>query len=149
MANALNISSEEELLQLRDEGKISEAEYNDLLGTMRKSMPGEPEEPATQVNKAGSKRRLGKIAFYLMLAGLILPGIGFVFSSAATGWGEMDVIFGGCLFALLLFEIPAFVLGVISWPDVFGKATVVTISVLAVLWLLYHILLILGLLSVR
>jgi len=139
MANALNISSEEELLQLRDEGKISEAEYNDLLGTMRKSMPGEPEEPATQVNKAGSKRRLGKIAFYLMLAGIILPGIGFVFSSAATGWGEMDVIFAACFFACVLLQLLAFVFGVVSWPDVFGKATIATILALAAIWTLYHL----------
>jgi hypothetical protein len=139
MANALNISSEEELLQLREEGKISEAEYNDLLGTMRKSMPGEPEEPATQVNKAGSKRRLGKIAFYLMLAGIILPSIGFVFSSAATGWGEMDVIFAACFFACVLLQLLAFVFGVVSWPDVFGKATIATILALAVIWTLYHL----------
>lgn len=139
MANALNISSEEELLQLLEEGKISEAEYNDLLGTMRKSMPGEPEEPATQPDKAGSKRRLGKIAFYLMLAGIILPSIGFVFSSAATGWGEMDVIFDACFFACVLLQLLAFVFGVVSWPDVFGKATIATILALAAIWTLYNI----------
>jgi hypothetical protein len=135
MENVSNISSEEELLQLRDEGKISEAEYNDLLGAMRKSMPSEPEEPATQMYKADPKHRLGKIAFYLMLAGIILPIVGFFFSSAATGWGDMDVIFKVCFIICVLFEMLAFVVGVISWPNVFGKATVVTISVFAVLYI--------------
>jgi len=37
MENISNVSSEEELLQLRDEGKISEDEYEELLNTLRKS----------------------------------------------------------------------------------------------------------------
>jgi hypothetical protein len=37
MANALNISSEEELLQLRNEGKISEDEYGQLLETLQRT----------------------------------------------------------------------------------------------------------------
>ena len=36
MQNVQNVSSEEELLQLLNEGKISEAEYQDLLGTLKK-----------------------------------------------------------------------------------------------------------------
>jgi hypothetical protein len=36
MEIAANVSSEEDLLRLRDEGKISEAEYQDLLGAMKK-----------------------------------------------------------------------------------------------------------------
>ncbi|MHC4693067.1 MAG: hypothetical protein ACYS67_10030 [Planctomycetota bacterium] len=138
MANALNISSEEELFQLREEGKISEAEYNDLLGTMSKSTPGEPREPATQSDMERSKRRLGKTSFYLLLAGIILPALAFFVCSAATSWGDMDVIFAACFFACVLFQLLAFVFGVVSWPDVFGKATVATILALAVIWILYH-----------
>jgi len=37
MENVSNVSSEEELLQLRNEGKISENEYEELLETLRKS----------------------------------------------------------------------------------------------------------------
>ena len=37
MANVSNVSSEEELLQLRNEGKISEAEYEELLETLQKT----------------------------------------------------------------------------------------------------------------
>jgi hypothetical protein len=134
MEKASNITSEEELLQLRDESKISEEEYQDLLGAMRKSMLIEPEEPATQVDKARSKRRLGKIAFYLMLTGIVVPIVIFFICFAITGGGEGDVIFKACFILCVLFEIAAFVFGVIFWSDVFGKATVVTISVLAVLF---------------
>lgn len=38
-----NISSEQELLELRKDGKISEDEYNQLLNAMRKSVPTESE----------------------------------------------------------------------------------------------------------
>ncbi len=37
MENVSNVSSEEELLQLRNEGKISEDEYGELLETLRKT----------------------------------------------------------------------------------------------------------------
>jgi len=39
MENVSNISSEEELMELRNEGKISEAEYQELLIAMRNSRP--------------------------------------------------------------------------------------------------------------
>jgi hypothetical protein len=45
MVNISNISSEEELLRLRNDGKISQAEYQDLLAAIRKSRPGETEVP--------------------------------------------------------------------------------------------------------
>jgi hypothetical protein len=44
MYSISNISSEE-LLQLRNEGKVSEAEYQDLLVAIRKSRPSEAEVP--------------------------------------------------------------------------------------------------------
>ena len=51
MENVSNVSSEEELLKLREEGKISEQEYAELLGTIRRSpedksrkeLPAEPQ----------------------------------------------------------------------------------------------------------
>jgi hypothetical protein len=42
MENVQNVSSEEELLQLRNEGKISEADYQDLLGAIKKSAKVRP-----------------------------------------------------------------------------------------------------------
>ena len=45
MQSVSNVSSEEELLKLREEGKISEQEYKDLLAAIRKSRPSETEMP--------------------------------------------------------------------------------------------------------
>jgi hypothetical protein len=127
-----NISSEEQLIQLRNEGKISEDEYNDLLGAMKKPPESAAYAPEPQSDKAASKRRLGKIAFYLMLAGIVLPIVSFFVCFALTGGGEGDVIFSGCLILCILLELSAFVFGVISWPNHFGKASVITSSFILV-----------------
>jgi len=138
MENVTNISSEEELLQLHNEGKISETEYQDLLTTMRKPSPNGDEDTAPEIDKVKSKRKLGKIAFYLMLAGIVVPIVIFFICFPITSGGEVVVIFSSCFFfPCVLVEIAAFVLGVIAWPDVYGKATVGAISALLVLALLW------------
>ncbi len=114
-----------------------QTENNDLLGVMNKPPVNTSDAPAPQSGEASSKRRSGKIAFYLMLAGIILPIVGFFVCFAISGGGEGDVIFSGCFLLCVLIEIPAFVFGVISWPDVLGKATVATISAFTVLALLF------------
>ncbi|MBN2271415.1 MAG: hypothetical protein JXN61_12420 [Sedimentisphaerales bacterium] len=127
MESAANISSEQELLQLRSEGKITETEYQDLLGAMSRTAPAAEEASAPTTTEQTAKRNLGKTAFCLMLAGIILPTIVFLISFAATGGGEGDVIFSVCLALCVLLELPALVFGVISWPDTLGKATVASI----------------------
>ncbi len=42
MENASNVSSEEELLKLRDDGRITQDEYEELLGTLRKTGQVQP-----------------------------------------------------------------------------------------------------------
>jgi hypothetical protein len=46
MENIPNISSEEELLQLRNDGKITETEYQDLLASMTKHPKHDENHPA-------------------------------------------------------------------------------------------------------
>ncbi len=132
MENVTNISSEEELLGLRNEGTISEAEYQDLLTAMRKPSSNGGEEAAPEIEKAKSKRKLGKIAFVLMLAGILLPVIPFFAIELLSGPNTRAAI-GPFFFLGVAFEIAAFVTGVLSWPDIYGKATVLTTSILAVL----------------
>ena len=187
MENISNVSSEEELLQLRNESKISEAEYQDLLAAIQKATKVDTEPAAPEADKARSKRKLGKIAFVLMLLGIIfaLVGLAGLALGAATAVGERVEVtaaeLGGsqgspitaedaaerqkdieqragqarvasgekcmwmylatvsCFVLGLVFGIAAFVFGVISWPDVFGKATVATISAMLVLALLFAV----------
>ena len=75
MENVSNVSSEEELLRLREEGKISEQEYEELLGTIRR-LPGNnsskesPNEPQFQ---AFRKR--------ILIGGLVICILGGVIGS--------------------------------------------------------------------
>ena len=139
MENVSNVSSEEELLKLRDEGKISEDEYKDLLATMQKTAKIDTGPAALEIDKTKSKHKLGKIAFVLMLVGIILPVVFYLVADAAAQAHDanMRAGIGPWFFLGVAFEIAAFVMGVISWPDVFAKATVITISVLTVLLILF------------
>ena len=137
MEDISNISSEEELLQLRNEGKISEDEYQDLRGAMRKSAKLAAEPPAVAADTTETKRKLGKIAFYLMLGGIVLGPVCYlvfgcmIFPTSRPEHGSWLLMVG------LPLEIAAFVMGLIAWPDPFAKATVVTVSVLLVLLILF------------
>ncbi|GEM_PF-233705 len=133
MENISNVSFEEELLQLRNEGKISETEYQDLLATIKKTPAKSTDTSMLQNDFQESKHKQGKIAFYLMLGGIVVPIVSFFVCFAISGGGEGDVIFSICFLISILIEIPALALGVISWTDSYGKATVITISAVAVL----------------
>jgi hypothetical protein len=72
MEPALNVSSEEELLKLREAGKISEAEYEELLGALRKPPAGNsnvelPAEPEFQA----FRKRVQIGAFIICILGII------------------------------------------------------------------------------
>jgi hypothetical protein len=169
MQDISSVSSEEELLQLRNEGKISEQEYEQLRGAMQKSAEVETIASLPENDEKKSKRRLGKIAFRLMLLGIIVPIVAYacfwVFefraftpeggtkitapiterpgseitvTSSPSSHFRSGLGWPSFLLALIL-EIAAFVMGVIAWPDVFAKATVVTISSMVVLVFLFLI----------
>ena len=72
MEPASSVSPEEELILLRNEGKIIEDQYNDLLGAMRTRPVGNVVF-AIASDKPASGAKTGKIAFLLMLVGVTLP----------------------------------------------------------------------------
>ncbi|MBL7154548.1 MAG: hypothetical protein ISS79_12605 [Phycisphaerae bacterium] len=180
MEDISNVSSEEELLQLRDEGKISGAEYNDLLAAMRTPPPDHVEEVASGIDDARTKRKQGKTAFVLMFVGIIFPLVALALTAATpphehnVAVAELNSSQGSAIaaeevierqkelkqqveklkkatrdkrkwmlittssfFVLgVVFGIAAFVLGVISRPDTYGKATVTSIAAIAVIAIL-------------
>ena len=70
MENISNISSEEELLQLRNDGKISEAEYQELLESMNK--------PASDITKppAVAEPQFEAFRIRLLTGSLVLCAFG-------------------------------------------------------------------------
>lgn len=72
MDDASNVSSEEELLKLREEGKISERQYEELLETMRRSpenfsKAGPPAEPQFQA----FRKRILVGSFVICILGIV------------------------------------------------------------------------------
>jgi peptidoglycan/LPS O-acetylase OafA/YrhL len=136
MEHTPDISSEEELSRLRDEGKVSEAEYEELRAAMRTTAERERKSEAPEQPR--SKRRRGKIAFALMLVGIIGP---FLLYSAVNllappepNWGRSP---GTELLAALALEVAAFAMGISAWPDVFAKAAVVVSGFCVVVFVLF------------
>lgn len=82
-----NVSSEQELRQLLDEGKITQVEYDELEKAIKTTSPANIESPLSQDDKSKSKRKLGIIAFVLMLSGVILP---FVLFLASELWSQLS-----------------------------------------------------------
>lgn len=73
MENVSNVSSEEELLKLREEGKISQQEYEELLGTIRRSPVNNSnvESPAEPQFQAFRKRIMVGGFIICILGGII------------------------------------------------------------------------------
>jgi hypothetical protein len=117
-------SSQEELRMLRDEGKVSEAEYEELRAAMQRTAEGGDKSPAAEQPK--SKRKLGRIAFTLMLVGIVGPFIlYFVVHLLVPPEPNARLNVGTLLLPALALEVAAFAMGIIAWPDVYAKAAVV------------------------
>jgi len=139
MENVSNISSEEELLQLRNEGKISEDEYEELRETMQKTTNVNDGTAVPEINKAKSKRKLGITAFVLMLAGIVLPVVCILLLSVVGWFLGFNLFFGLWLFLGLVLEIAALGIGIAAWADPFGKdAAIASLLILFVLVTMPH-----------
>jgi hypothetical protein len=141
MEDLSNVSSEEELLQLRNEGKITEDEYEELLETLRKTTSPDIGPDVPETNKAKSKRKLGIIAFVLMLTGIVLPvACYFIVELLAQATAEnAHAAIGPWFFLGLVLEIAALGTGIASWADPFGKAAVIASSLILIAVLLFVI----------
>ena len=131
MKDVSNISSEEELLELRNDGKITEDEYNDLLNAMRIRPTGNGKYTDT-TGKPKPKFKTGKIAFILMLVGIILPFSCF-FIIETVSPPNVGAAIGPWFFLGLAFEIAALTMGIKSWSNDYGKAATVASGIIIVL----------------
>ena len=131
MENVSNISSEEELLQLRNDVKITEDDYNDLLNAMR-TRPADNGIYTNVTGKSKSTSKIGKIAFLLMLVGIILPFSCFFIIDTLTP-PNAGVFIGPWFFLGLALEITALTMGIKSWSNDYGKAATIASGIIIVL----------------
>jgi hypothetical protein len=118
-----NITSEQQLKELLNEGKINEDEYEELRDTLKKK-PVYHEDSSKNFEKNNVNSKLGKIAVVLTLAGIILPfPCYFIIDSIAPPNAEAAI---GPWFALgLAMELVALYLGIKSWRTDNGKAAAI------------------------
>ena len=136
MENVSNISSEQELLELRNEGKISEDEYEELLETLRKTAKADVGPVAQEQSGSVRTCRLAVVSLVLLVIPLafwflrpdpsrpgsfiaILP-IGFipaiVFAYLAWRKAQKDPTIRGAGLALTVLIIGCFFFAVSMFP---------------------------------
>jgi hypothetical protein len=122
MESVSNVSSEEELLQLRNEGKISEEEYEQLRAAMQKTPQAGVESGIPETDKAIPKRKLGITAFILMLVGIILPVIIYVICRFLI---DKHAAKGVSIFIFYALQLASVGTGIAARTDIFGKAAAI------------------------
>ena len=122
MENVSNISSEEELLELRNEGKISEDEYDELLETLRKTAKADVN--AVSQEQPGPVRTCG-LAIASLVFALALGPFGLIPAAICGHLAlrkiEKDASLRGRGLALA---------GLIAGYSIFGLTFVLTIPIL-------------------
>ena len=136
-------TSEQELKQLLEEGRITEEEYKELLEAIRQKET--VQEPVEKPSEAKPRTGYGKAALILMIIGLLMPAVpfifGFIFHIGVIELLIISLIFGGPCFLL------AFIFGIIGWKSKAGKIAAIGVPCLGLL--LVPGLLLLGLFSLR
>ena len=133
MQNVSNISSEEELLELLNDGKISEAEYEDFLSAMRK--------PKTELNKYELHEDVkekwyrhtnlaGIVSIIISLVGILspLPRI-ILFFETMRQKNQIPSPFYG----IVTIEVFECVLGFVGWKTKYGKVGATISSIVIIL----------------
>ena len=129
-----NITSEQQLKQLLEEGQINEQEYEQLLEAMKNQKDNE--YPSRTILKDNSKSKLGKIAVILTLAGIILPFSCYFIIEAMAPPNAGTAI--GPWFGLgIIMELVALDLGIKSWQTDNGKAAAIASGIIIILSILF------------
>ncbi|MCE5184905.1 MAG: hypothetical protein LLF76_02125 [Planctomycetaceae bacterium] len=135
----MEATSEQELRQLLDEGKVTEEEYNELRRALGQKKNCSTAVQAQEQTIAKPRTGFGWAALILMLAGILFPLLPIPFALMGIGMGglEFKILLG------VFFGIPcailAFIFGIIGWKSPTGKAVVITIPILALLAVLLSI----------
>jgi len=129
-------TSEQELKQLLDEGRVTQEEYQELKQAMAERDAEKKSD--CDINIKGNfqlelcSQDLGKLALILALGGIILPMLGYTAVDLLAG-PDAGASLGPWVFLFYGMEIPALVIGSLSWKTVFGKAGTVTAAIVLLL----------------
>ena len=125
-------TSEQELKQLLDEGRITEEEYHELKQAMDQKNKEKPVEHERGENIPGLPHKLGKIALILALGGIVIPALCY-FIMERLSPANVGPKIGPYILLFFGMELAGLVTGIISWKSGFGKAAAITAGILLLL----------------
>lgn len=122
-------NSEQELKQLLDDNKITQAEYEQLLSAMKEKPKVQTPPPAAiPATPKPPKKGLGRAALILFIVFFVLPVISIPFSALVPG-----KILALCGLPVFLCGLLAFIFGIIAWKTTPGKIAAIGVPVVYIL----------------
>lgn len=141
-------TSEQELKQLLDEGKITEEEYKELLEAIRQKETVQKTVGVQQVStESKSHSGYGNAALILFIISITLPMIAVMMVLVFRGIGVRMMLFIPILPLSLICAFLSFIFGIVGWRTVQGKIAAIGVpclgllifsSLLLILPLAYH-----------
>jgi hypothetical protein len=125
-------TSEQELKALLEEGKITDEEYNQLLGAIRRKDKRPAETDTSRLHK--SRNGFGRAALILMLSGILLPVALAVLAAVSGGGLRWVALIAGLLSVPC--EMLALILGIIGWRSPAGKVAAIGVPAIGLLLIL-------------
>ncbi len=132
-------TSEQELKQLLDEGKITEEEYRELLEAIRQKET--MQKPVEKPKEPKPRTGYGKAALILMIIGFLLPLVPLIlnlilsFQARQDHTGLMLICVGPFIMVSMLCELLAFIFGVIGWKTKSGKVAAIGAPCLGIIFI--------------
>jgi len=124
-------TSEQELKQLLDEGRITEQEYQELLEAIRQKEI--TQQPVVKPHESKPPTRFGKVALILMIMSIALPILSVLagFLLAALG---IKIFFALPLIPIaLICALLAFIFGIVGWKTASGKIAAIGVPCMGLL----------------
>jgi hypothetical protein len=137
-------TSEQELKQLLEEGKITEEEYQQLLEAIHPK--DKPQDITENPLQAKPRAGYGKAALVLFVLSIVLPFIPIAFAliTRALGvmvWARLTLLLTPFILLGLLCALLAFIFGIIGWKSAAGKTAAIGAPCLGLLFALAILLL--------
>jgi len=127
-------TSEQELKQLLEEGKITEEEYQELLEAIRQKEA--TQQPVEKPTESKPRTGYGKAALTLMTASIVLPVVAVLMALVLNAVGAKvgsKVLLVSVLPIGLSCTLLAFIFGIIGWKTTQGKIAAIGVPCLGLL----------------
>ncbi|MCI0499607.1 MAG: hypothetical protein L0Y36_08005 [Planctomycetales bacterium] len=126
-----DISSEQELKQLLEEGKITEEEYRQLLEAIHQK--DKPQPPIEQPPQTKPRTGYGKAALILFILSVMLPIFAVLLSFVFFATKMKMLLAAPLLLIGLLCALLAFIFGIIGFKSPAGKIAAIGVPCLALM----------------